>query len=276
MSDQSSNEILRHYEQVSESSRLGVGAFQLERARTQELILRHLPPAPATILDIGGGAGPYALWLAGLGYRVHLVDLVPKHVEQARAASARQPEFPLASAEIGDARQLSFSDNAADGVLLLGPLYHLLERNDRLTALREAHRVVRSAGFVWGAAISRFASFFDSLSTGFFSDPAFRPILERDLAEGQHRNPTGNPIYFTDAFFHRPGELSREFLAAGFEVEAVVAIEGPGWLARDFDPLWKDPVQRERLLACVRKVEREPSILGASAHIMCIGRKRSS
>ena len=60
-------------------------------------------------------------------------------------------------------------------------------------------------------------------------------------------------MYFTDAFFHRPGELSREFLAAGFQVLEMVAIEGPAWLARDFDRLWTDPVQRERLLAAVRK-----------------------
>jgi ubiquinone/menaquinone biosynthesis C-methylase UbiE len=275
MSNQPPNEMLRHYQQVSESSRLSTGVFQIERARTEELILRNLLPAPATVLDIGGGAGAYALWLAARGYRVHLVDPVAKHVEQARAASGQQPEFPLASAEVGDARQLSFPDCSADAVLLLGPLYHLPDRDDRLTALREAHRVVCPGGFVWGAAISRFASFFDSLSTGFFSDPPFAPILARDLAEGQHRNSTGNPIYFTDAFFHRPGELSREFLAAGFEVVAVLAIEGPGWLARDFDQLWKDPMQRERLLECVRKVEREPSILGASAHIMCIGRKKT-
>ena len=109
--------------------------------------------------------------------------------------------------------------------------------------------------------------------SGFFDDPVFAPILARDLDEGQHRNPTGNPIYFTDAFFHRPGELSRDLLGAGFQVLEIVAIEGPGWLARDFDRLWSDPVQRERLLAAVRKVEREPSVLGVSAHIMAIGRK---
>jgi len=276
MSDQTKTEMLRHYEQVSESSRLRAGVFQIERVRTEELILRHLPPAPATVLDIGGGAGAYALWLAGMGYHVHLVDAGSKHVEQARIASAEQPEFPLASAQTGDARHLPFSDNYADALLLLGPLYHLLERDERLAALREAHRIARPGALLWGAAISRFASLFDSLSAGFFSDPLFDPILARDIAEGQHRNPTGNPIYFTDAYFHKPGELSREFLAAGFEVLAVVAIEGPGWLARQFDQLWKDAAQRRRLLECVRKVEREPSILGASAHIMCIAQKRSS
>jgi SAM-dependent methyltransferase len=266
-------EIIRHYEDADEASRLRIGWFQLEQARTQELILRHLPPAPATVVDAGGGAGAYACWLASQGYRVHLIDPVLKHVDQARAASALQPERPLASAEVGDARRLPHPDSTADAVLLLGPLYHLTNRDHRLAALREAHRILRPGGLVWGAGISHFASLLDSLAHGFFDDPAFAPILARDLDDGQHRNPTNNPIYFTDAFFHRPGELSRDFLAAGFQLVELVAIEGPGWLAQDFDRLWSDPVQRARLLAAVKKVEREPSVLGASSHIMAIGRK---
>ena len=272
-SEDSTREIVGFYTAADEASRLHTGWFQLEQARTQELILRHLPPAPATIVDAGGGAGAYACWLAARGYQVHLIDPVPKHVEQARAASAGQSEHPLTSAEVGDARHLPHGDASADAVLLLGPLYHLVQREDRLACLREAHRVLRPGGLVWGAGISRFASLFDSLSSGFFSDPAFAPIVARDLEDGQHRNSTGNLLYFTDAFLHRPGELSREFLAAGFQVVALVAIEGPGWLARDFDRLWNDPLQRERLLAAVRKVESEPSVLGASSHIMAIGRK---
>jgi ubiquinone/menaquinone biosynthesis C-methylase UbiE len=271
--DDSVREIVRHYDDANESSRLASGWFQLEQARTQELILRHLPPAPGTIIDAGGGAGAYACWLAARGYQVHLIDPVPKHVEQARAASFCQAEHPLTSAEVGDARHLPHGDGTADAVLLLGPLYHLVEREDRLACLHEARRVLRPGGLLWGAGISRFASLFDSLSSGFFDDPAFAPILERDLKEGQHRNSTGNPTYFTDAFFHRPDELSHEFLSAGFEVFELVAIEGPGWLARNFDRLWADPLQREHLMTAVRKVETEPSVLGASSHIMAIGRR---
>ena len=269
----STGEIIRHYSEADESSRLRSGWFQLEEARTRELILRHLPPPPATVIDAGGGAGPYACWLASRGYQVHLIDPVPKHVEQAQAASARQPEHPLVSAKVGDARHLAHDPETAHAVLLLGPLYHLFEKEDRLACLRKAHRVLRPGGRVWGAGISRFASLLDSLSGGFFDDPEFAPILARDLDEGQHRNPTEKPIYFTDAFFHRPAELAQELLEAGFDRVEVVAIEGPGWLARDFDRLWRDPVQRERLLEAVRKVEREPSVLGASSHIMAIGRK---
>jgi hypothetical protein len=56
----------------------------------------------------------------------------------------------------------------------------------------------------------------------------------------------------------------------------VLPVEGLGWLARDFDRLWTDPTQRDRLLTAVRKMEREPSVLGASAHIMAIGMKRAA
>src|ERR1039458_1083366 len=64
MADNSADEIVRYYSEADEASRLCTGWFQLEQARTQELILRHIPPAPATVLDIGGGAGAYACWLA--------------------------------------------------------------------------------------------------------------------------------------------------------------------------------------------------------------------
>jgi ubiquinone/menaquinone biosynthesis C-methylase UbiE len=275
MSKSSSERIVDFYGQGDEASRLRSGWFRLEHARTQELILRYLPPAPGTIIDAGGGSGIYACWLASLGYEVHLMDAVPKHVEQARATSGQQRDHPLASAEVGDVRRLPFTDATADAVLLLGPLYHLVEREDRIACLREAYRVLRPAGLLWGVGISHFASLLESLTHGFFDDPQFAPILDRDLEDGQHRNSTGNPVYFTDAFFHRPGELAREVQAAGFQILEVLPIEGPGWLARDFDRLWEDPIQRDRLLTAVRKMEREPSVLGASSHIMAIGLKRA-
>jgi ubiquinone/menaquinone biosynthesis C-methylase UbiE len=263
---------LSHYEQVDEDARLQQGWGPLELARTQELITRALRAPPAVVLDVGGGSGIYSAWLASLGYEVHLVDPVPKHIDQARQRSSRQPRA-IASMNLGDARSLQTQDNSVDAVLLLGPLYHLIERHDRIQCLKEALRVLRPGGPVFAVAISHFASLLDSLRYGFFADPLFAPILEQDLTDGQHRNPTGNPQYFTTAFFHRPGALARELLAAGFHLESVAAIEGPGWLAHDFDDLWTDQALRARLLECIRKVEREPSILGASPHIMAVGKK---
>ncbi|HET7747752.1 MAG TPA: hypothetical protein VFK81_00105, partial [Terriglobales bacterium] len=60
-------EVLAHYEATPEEGRLKTGWGVLELARTQELILRHLPPPPCRILDVGGGTGVYSYWLAERG-----------------------------------------------------------------------------------------------------------------------------------------------------------------------------------------------------------------
>ena len=160
---------------------------RLELARMQELIRRFLPPPPGVVLDGGGAPGRYSCWLAEQGYEVHLVDPVEKHVKQARQASRSQPEHPLASATQGDARSLDHGDGSADAVLLMGPLYHLTDRIDRLSALREAHRVLKPGGLLIAKAISRFASLLSGLIDSHIDDPNFIPIVRRDLEEGQHR-----------------------------------------------------------------------------------------
>jgi len=267
-------EILAHYEEGVERERLvHGGAGRLEYLRTRELLARYLPPPPVTVLDVGGGAGVYALPLAKEGYSVHLIDPVPLHVEQARVASVLQRDAPLTSAEVGDARRLMCDDNSVDAVLLLGTLYHLTSQDDRLQALREAYRVVRPGGMVAAAAISRFASTYDGLLRGFLEDSTFEEIVERDVREGQHRNPTGRLGWFTTAYFHLPEELREEVIEAGFKVEALVAIEGPAWVLPNLDSWLEDPLRRSRLLEAVRRVETEPSLLDATAHILVVGRR---
>lgn len=266
-------EITAHYTEGREATRLLQGPGQLEFVRTQELVRRHLPPPPATILDVGGAAGIYACWLAAEGYEVHLVDLVPLHVEQARQASAAQPATPLASTSVGDARRLDQPSDSVDAVLLLGPLYHLTERADRLMALQEARRVLRAGGLVFAVGISRFASLLDGLHRGFLVDPSFVSLVERDLREGQHRNPTNRRGYFTTAYLHHPDELQAEVREAGLTVEEVAAIEGPADLVDDFVRWWSDPPRRKRLLWAIRAVEHEPSLLGVSPHLMVVSRK---
>jgi ubiquinone/menaquinone biosynthesis C-methylase UbiE len=263
-------EIRGHYEVGLEGGRLSQGSGPLERARTEELIRRALPPPPARVLDVGGGTGVYARWLAAAGYRVHLVDAVPLHVEEARRGT------PAVSAELGDARSLAEGDASADAVLLLGPLYHLTQKAERVRALAEARRVAAPGAPVLAAGISRFASLLDGLFRGAVDDPMFRAILDRDLRDGQHRNPTDRPDYFTTAFFHRPHELAEEAREAGLLVEGVRAIEGPVWLVPDLAARWEEPARREQLLDYLRRVESEPEILGVSAHLMLVARRPTS
>jgi SAM-dependent methyltransferase len=227
------DEVLGYYTRGGESGRLEEAYFPLERARTQELLRRHLPPPPRVVLDVGGRRA-YALWLAEAGYEVHLFDPVPLHVRQAEEASRSRPGGRLASARLGDARRLDFPDARADAVLMLGPLYHLTGRADRLAALAEARRVLKAGGLVFAAAISRFASLLDGLRGAVFEHDAFAAIVEQDLGDGQHRNDTGVAEFFPTAFFHLPGELDAEVREAGFIFAGVFAVEGPGAFIPDF------------------------------------------
>jgi ubiquinone/menaquinone biosynthesis C-methylase UbiE len=266
-------EVLAYYEQFPEESRLGDGPFQLEFERTKEILERVLPKPKATIVDVGGAAGAYSAWLAGQGYDVHLVDASTRLVDQARKISATLAN-PIASLSVADARSLPQPEGCADAVLLMGPLYHLTAANDRQAALREAHRVLVPSGLVVVAAISRYASTLDGLARSLDLDPTFVRIRDRDLREGQHRNETGRIDYFTTAYFHRPEDLHEELRHADFDEVRVLGVEGPGWMTADFEGRWAHAAQRDDLMAIARAFEAEPSVVGISAHLLGIGRKR--
>ncbi|MEP6661875.1 MAG: class I SAM-dependent methyltransferase [Acidimicrobiales bacterium] len=267
-------EIVEHYERnYDESQRITQGLGELEFVRTRDIILHHLPQHQLRVLDVGGGTGVHARWLAEAGHEVVVVDIVPRHVEAANELKALGLSV---SAQLGDARQLAQADRSFDVVLLLGPLYHLTERADRVRALAEARRVLSDGGLVFAAAISRFASLFDGLSRGFIFAPEFRTVVERDLRDGQHRNSTNHPSWFTTAYFHRPDDLEAEAVDAGVEVLELLGVEGlAAWLPQ-LDDRWADPVARETIVASARAVESEPALQGLSPHLLLVGRKPSA
>ena len=262
-----SPEIDNHYTGLSdEGQRLAEdGMGKIELIRTKEIIQRYLPDPPTRILDVGGGPGAYSVWLTELGHDVTLVDPVLLHVEQALEAGV--PE-----AVRGVAGQLEFSGETFEATLLLGPLYHLQEREDRMVALREARRVLKPGGRIFAAGITRYASAIDGFHSGFIDHEAFEQIVHVDLTTGKHTNETGNPRFFTTAYFHRPEELAEELVAAGFVDVKVLAIEGMPWAASDLDERVADPDKLSAVLDLLRRMEAEASLLGATPHFLAIGR----
>jgi ubiquinone/menaquinone biosynthesis C-methylase UbiE len=262
------------YAQFPEESRLGLGSSRLEFERSKEIMRRVLPDPPARIIDVGGAAGAYSLWLAELGYEVHLVDASSRLVDEARARSA-QSASPIASCSVADARELPLENGSAEVVLVMGPLYHLTNAAARVEALCEAFRVLAGGGTALVAGISRYASALDGLARKLSLDPRFVAIREQDLADGQHRNLTENLDYFTTAYFHRPDDLRSELETAAFQNVSVLGVEGPAWLLEDFDARWEDAALRKDMIDVARALESEPSIVAVSAHLLGIGHKPS-
>ena len=258
-----------YYERGEERDRLAAGLGAVELVRTKEIVARHLPPPPCAVADIGGGPGRYAVWLAGLGYRVHHRDVVPLHVEQAAEATAGLDQVDCA---VGDALDVDLADGSADAVLLLGPLYHLPRRSDRLRALGEAQRIVRPGGPVFVAAISRWAGRLHSVLT---------QRLHRQVPDILGRLPeperTGvlEPLFpgsFT-GFAHRPRQLAGDVRDAGLELVDLVNVEGPAALLPDIAERMADPVEADVVLDAARAVERVPELLGVGPHLLATCRR---
>jgi ubiquinone/menaquinone biosynthesis C-methylase UbiE len=254
-------------EQYNEQDRLTRSADgRLELFRTQELLRRHLPPAPARILDVGGGPGAHAHWLVEDGYRVHLIDPVQRHLDQAHDRAG-------CTVELGDARTLTAADASYDAVLLLGPLYHLLDAADRALAIAEARRVVRPGGIVAAAAINRYASLAEHTSTGLLAaNERLAASVERILATQEYDGRRG----FTAAHFHTGADLAHEMTQAGLPPCAVYGVEGPMWGIvkavefRDGKPLPQDDPVWQSALAAARMAEPYPELLAASSHLLAV------
>ncbi|MFF9037422.1 class I SAM-dependent methyltransferase [Streptomyces sp. NPDC014892] len=257
-------EILAYYERGGELTRLRQGAGRLEFWRTQDLLRRLLPGAPARVLDVGGGTGIHAEWLAEDGYEVEVVDPVPLHVE-------RSGRLPGVTARLGDARALPVEDAAHDVVLYLGPLYHLPELPDRVQALAEARRAVRPGGVVVAATINRFAGLNDTLVQGNYFIPERRERVDAVSGHGRHRHSPADP-HFTTAYFADPADVPGEFTEAGLVPEGQYGVEGVAWLG-GIEEWLDDPERREAVLAATRRIESEPTLLGASGHVLTVGRR---
>jgi len=254
--------ILEYYNQGREDDRLREGVGRLEFWRTQDILRRILPEPGSLLVDVGGGTGIHAAWLAADGWDVLLVDPVPAHVERAAAMTG-------VSTRLGDARVLDVNDAVADVVLLLGPLYHLPDPADRARALSEAARVLRPGGAVVAATINRHAALHDQLNRGGWFEPPRRARLAATSASGL----TLSGGDFTLGYFHHPADIAAETRAAGLEVTGQYGVEGAAWLMGDIGAYLDDESQREAVLAALRITESEPSLLGVSGHLLTAARR---
>ncbi|WP_337044120.1 class I SAM-dependent methyltransferase [Emticicia sp. 17c] len=267
-----SPEIENFYTQTSEEARLQLGLGPLEFERNKDLIQRYLPKAgKGIVVDVGGGPGIYSEWLAKLGYTVHLIDPVPKHIKQAtKRANALKKPF---KATLGEAQQLAFADESADIVILHGPLYHLQDKQARLKAIIEAKRVLKKNGIILGFAINYAASTIAGLLNGFMHEPGFLDMCKRELLSGIHTPPASMPGSLAEAYYHKPTQLIEEFKEAGIEFINIYAVEGLVWLDKKYFESRADASKKQALTDLLSITENDLSLLALSPHMMIAARK---
>ncbi|HIY66780.1 MAG TPA: class I SAM-dependent methyltransferase [Candidatus Agrococcus pullicola] len=250
--------------QFSEADRLVTRSAngQLEFVRVQQLVSARLD-RHSRVLDVGGGTGVHAQWLAGTGHTVCMVDPVPEQVAIANRVSSQ------IQALVGDARDLQFDDESFDAVLLLGPLYHLQERGDRVRAWQEALRVLTPGGIVFGAGISRAAAALKMVFARSFRDIPAEALI--DLLENGSDSKQAPTTGFPGGHHHTAVELAGEATDAGFENVVTVGIEGPAGLGLEMLAPTKALVSAGNVIADA--AQSAPPIADLSPHLMSIGTK---
>ncbi len=257
MTDAGSADVRGFYEGSDEPTRLRSGEGRVELLRTQQILRAALAPG-SRILDVGGADGAHAEWLQGDGHRVEVVNLVPRHVEGARARGL--------TAQEGDARHLPHLDGSFDVVLLLGPLYHLTDPSDRARALTEAHRVLRPGGLLAVSAMNSLAMMLAYLREGRF-DAGKRAVATSILASCIRDRTAATPIFA----FHTDPALRRELRAAGFEDITVRGLEGPAWPLLDPAGPPDDPFIAQ-VVEIAELADHDDAFATASVHLLALAR----
>lgn len=270
--------VLAGYNAGIEYNRLQTDLGLIEFERTKELLMETLPKPPAVIYDIGGGYGEYSWWLASIGYEVHLFDISETNIEMSERLLASYPGVKLAAKEVSDARDIARSDSSADAILLMGPLYHIAQKSERLLAIKECFRLLKKNGVLFTAAITPYATLLWATTVfgtknRLLEEDSFMNMVARELLDGEHIKPANSSYKgIGRSHFHSVGELKTELTEGGFHSHAVHGVVGGAWLAPNIDELWKNPDSREALMKTVRMLDGRDDIIGLSTHILAISR----
>jgi len=251
-----------------EWERLG-SRHRTEFAVSLRALKEYLPSPPLKVIDIGGGPGRYSLALAKNGYRVTLVDLSAGNLVFA-SKKAQAAGLQLDHSLQANAMDLSeFPDESFDAAVMMGPLYHLLSYEERILALREAVRILKPGGLIFAAFLSRFGAFRDAASKGAAWVLNDLDTVEKILGTGID---VSDGEGFTDAYFAHPDEVIPTCESAGFKTVMRMGCEGVvaghesyvNSLAGEQFDRWVDLNYR---------ISQDPGAVGASDHILYIGRK---
>jgi SAM-dependent methyltransferase len=263
------SDIATYYNDDPEREHYRLERHQLEYELTWRYLNRYLP-SQGSILEIGAATGRYTLELAKRGYAVTAVDLSAPQIEVNRKRLVEEGLQDMVNLVLADARDLvQVSETGFDAVLLMGPLYHLIEEADRKLVLQKTFDRLRAGGIIFSSFISRFGIMGQLLKEipGWIEDQVeVQSLLERG------KRPDDYPRGGFRGYFAQVSEISPLHEAIGFETLSLVAVE-PAISADDESYNKLQGKQRQLWLDLFFRLSTESSILGASRHLLYIGKK---
>lgn len=259
-----------YYENYAQAEWDRLGRYRMEFEITKRAIGEVIPPPPAKVLDLGGGPGRYSLWLASLGYEVVLGDISQASLDLANA-KANELGQAITTLKL-DARDLSrFEDHCFDAVLMLGPMYHLVTPEERLTAMRESSRVLRPGRTHASAFLGRYA--FLIYEAAFIPEGlADRMDMHRSILDEGIHDPAIRGHGFTRVYATHPDEIPELVSSVGLSLERLISCES---IARNCDDRIKDLGSEDwnALFDLAYEVCDDPTLLGSASHLLAISRK---
>jgi ubiquinone/menaquinone biosynthesis C-methylase UbiE len=246
---------------------------RLEFAVHKAWIGRFLPPPPARVLDIGGGPGRYSIWLAEQGYAVTLADLSPELLALAKEKAAEAGVELEAIVEANATDLSKFGDASFDAVLCMGPLYHLVEEDDRRQVVSELFRVLKPGGRAFVTFLNRL----QTLRVAANQDIPFFTPYTADMIKKYHDTGVldwqGIPGTFNLAYLFYPHEVRPFMESAGFETTELLSSQSNGGDIQKHLALFaeRQPELYQWLLKEMIELANEPSILGSGFHMLYIG-----
>ena len=222
-----------------------------------------------TVLDIGGGPGRYSIYLAKLGYDVTLVDLSEGNISLARRKFS---EYGVkVRSYVCDARNLkSLNLGLYDNVLLMGPLYHLTDVNDRKACVLQAKEHMSANSILFASFITLTAGlnfYLDNYPEKLIFEPAL------DLFDRMKEDKSWSGMAFTKATFINSLEVEPFFEGLGFEKLALLGQEGIAGPRLSYIENCEEKVRRKYLEISL-KVCCNPQYYCYSNHLLYIGEQK--
>lgn len=262
-----------YYQYFNEAQRLSRdNSGKLEYEMTMKRLLKHLPVS-GKILDLGGATGVYAFPLAEMGYQVCLADLSERLIGLAKEKKQQLHAENLISCDVVNAVDLSiYPSESFDVVLLFGPLYHLLDEDERNRCIREVHRVLKPEGVVFASFIPYLSGSIAIVDRFFFAPDQVGPENLREVfTSGRFNN---NAAWgFQEGYYPTSDEIVELFDQHNFSAINLSSIRSFLYEKEDRFYQIQDNRMREEILSLAQETSEKNEIIETCGHAMYIGRK---